>query len=141
MLLLLVRHVGARRARATADVCDKWPERRGSAACRRTRGCQGEGPGGGSVAAAGTVTWGCYWGAGGVVPPACHGGARRGRLSAGVRSEQPERRWSVARRETHQRRGQGMGVRVVATTSAIPTRARRTASVRVEPERCEGGVS
>ena len=80
----------------------------------------------------------CYWGAGGVVPPACHGGARRGRLSAGVRSEQPERGGSVARRETHQRLGQGMGVRAVATTSVITTRAHRTTSVRVESERCEG---
>ena len=49
MWLLLVRHVGARRARATADVCDEWPERRGSAACRRTRGCRGEGPGGAAL--------------------------------------------------------------------------------------------
>ena len=32
VLPLLVRRVGARRVRATADVCVKWPERRGGAA-------------------------------------------------------------------------------------------------------------
>ena len=59
---------------ATADVCDEWPERRGSAACRETRGCRGQGSGGSTVAAAGAVAWGRYWG--GVV--CCRWRAMRG---------------------------------------------------------------
>ena len=140
MLVLLVRRVEARRARATADVGDEWPKRRGNAACRRTRGCRGEGSGGSTVAVAvaGAVAWGRYRGGGGVLPMAFHGGARRGRFSAGVRSEQPERRGSVARRETQECRGQGLGVRAAATAGVITTCASRTARARIESERCEG---
>jgi len=50
----------------------------------------------------------------------------------------PERRGSVARRETQERRGQGMGVRAAATAGVIAMRARRTARARVKSERCEG---
>ena len=55
VLPLLVRHVGARRVRVTADVCAERPERRGSAARRETWGHRGRGSGGSVVAAADAV--------------------------------------------------------------------------------------
>ena len=91
MLPLLARRVGARRVRATADVCVEWPERRRGAARRKTWGRRGQGSGGSAVAAAGAVAWGRYWGGRGVLPLACHGRARLGRRHLTTR-EVPERR-------------------------------------------------
>ena len=106
---LLACRVEARRVHVTADVRVERPERRGSDACRETWGCRGRGSGGSAVAAAGAVAWGRHWGGRGVLPLACHGGTRRGRASAGVRIERSGRRGSIARRETHERRGRAWG--------------------------------
>ena len=54
-VLPLVRHVGARRVRASADVRDERSERRGRAGCREMWGRRGGGSGGGAAAAAGVA--------------------------------------------------------------------------------------
>ena len=58
------------------------------------------------------------------MPLARHRRARRRRVSAGARSEKTERRGSVARRETQERRGQGLGVQAAATAGVIAPCAR-----------------
>ena len=73
VLPLLVHRAGARRVRAITDICIEWPERRGSSACRETRGCRGQCSGRSTVASAGVVACGRYWGGRGVLPLACHG--------------------------------------------------------------------
>ena len=73
------------------------------------------------------------------MPLACHGGARRGRMSAGVRIGQPERRRSVVRREMHGRRGRGVGAQVAAAAGEATTRVRRAGCARAENGGCEGG--
>ena len=138
---LLACRVGARRVHVTADVRVERPERRGSAAYRETWGCRGRGSGGSAVAAAGAVR--CRGGAigGGVVCcrwRAMGGLGGGGRASAGVRIERSGRRGSVARRETHERRGRGVGARAAAAAGVVTMRARRAARARVESERCEG---
>ena len=71
------------------------------------------------------------------MPLACHVGARRGRVSAGVRIEWPERRGSVACRETQEHRSRGVGGRAAAATGVVTLRARRAVCARVESEICE----
>ena len=80
------------------------------------------------------------WGGGGVTSLVCHGRARRGRVCAGARSEQPGRRGrrgSVARHETQERRGLGLGVGVAATVGVIALRARWAVRTRAGYG-CEG---
>ena len=71
------------------------------------------------------------------MPLVCHGRARRGQVSAGARHDHPERRGSVARRETQERRGRGLGVQAAATAGVIALRARWAVRARVEYG-CEG---
>ena len=66
------------------------------------------------------------------MPLARHRRARRGRTSADARSERTERRGRVARRETQERRGQGLGVQAAATAGVIALRARWALRARVE---------
>ena len=51
------------------------------------------------------------------MPLAHHGGVRRGCVSAGARIGWPERRGSAVHRETHERRGWGVGGAYVATVA------------------------
>ena len=71
-------------------------------------------------------------GGGGVMPLVRHRRARRGRVSAGARSEKTERRGSVGRRETQERRGQGLGVQAAAIADFTAPRARWAVRARVE---------
>ena len=73
-----------------------------------------------------------------VLPLACHEGARRVRVGAGVRVERPERRGGVARRETQERRGWGLEAGAAAAASVVTLRACRAVYARAESERCEG---
>ena len=66
------------------------------------------------------------------MPLARHRRARRGRASANARSEKTERRGSVARRETQERRGQGLGVQAAAIVGVTAPRARWAVRARVE---------
>ena len=72
------------------------------------------------------------------MPLAYHGGVRRGRVSAGARIGWPERRGSVIRRDTHERRGRGVGAHVATAAGVVTMRARRAVRARVEFGRCEG---
>ena len=67
---LLVRRVGARRARAAADVCDEWPERRGGVLLAEGRGDVGARARGAALSLSpalsrgGAIGWGavcCRW--------------------------------------------------------------------------------
>ena len=71
------------------------------------------------------------------MPLAYDEGARRGRVSAGVRIGWPERRGSVVRREMHARRGRGVGAHAAAAAGEVTTRARRAVCARVENGRRE----
>ena len=103
-----------------------------NAARRETWGCQGQGSGSSTVAAAGAVARGRHWGGGGVLPLARHGAARRGRVSAGVRIGWPERRGSGVRREMHERRGRGVGGHAAAVAGVVTMRARPAVCARVD---------
>ena len=72
------------------------------------------------------------------MPLAYDEGARRGRVSAGVRIGWPDRRGSAVRRETYERRGLGVGVHVATATGVVTTRARRAVRALVESGRREG---
>ena len=54
-----------------------------------------------------------------MLPLVFHGGGRWGDASAGVRIGRPERRGIAARRETHERRGLGVGAHVATASTAI----------------------
>ena len=137
-VLPLVRHVGARRVRVSADVRVEWPERRGSVACREMWERRGRGLVAGAAAAVGVVAWGRYWGGRGVLPPACHVGAKQVCVSADVRVEWPERRGSVVCREMRERRGWCLGAGVAAAAGVVALRSRRAAYARIEFERFGG---
>ena len=66
------------------------------------------------------------------MPLAHHGGVRQGCVSAGARIGWPERRGSVVHRETHERRGPGVGAYVATAAGAVTMRARRAVCARVE---------
>ena len=135
----LVCHVGARRVHVSADMGVEWPERRGSFARREIWERLGRSLGVSAVAAAGiAAAWGTCWEGRGVLPLACHEGARRGRVGTGVRVERPKRRGSVARRETQERRGWSSGAGAAAAAGVATFCACRAVHARVESERCEG---
>ena len=66
------------------------------------------------------------------MPLAFHEGGRWGDASAGVRIGRPERRGSAVRRETHERRGLGVGAHVATAAGAALTRAHRDVRARVK---------
>ena len=59
-------------------------------------------------------------------------GGRWGDASAGVRIGWPERRGIAVRRETHERRGLGVGAHVATAAGAILMRAHRDVRARVK---------
>ena len=61
-----------------------------------------------------------------------HGGGRRGDASAGVRIGRLERRGIAVRRETHERRGLGVGAHVAAAAVAVLMRVHRDVRARVK---------
>ena len=66
------------------------------------------------------------------MPLVPHGGGRWGDASAGVRIGWPERRGIAVRRETHERRGLGVGAYVVTAAGAALMRAHRDVRARVK---------
>ena len=73
-----------------------------------------------------------------MLPLAYHVGARRGRVSAGVRIGWPERRGSAVRREMHERRGRGVEAHVATAAGVVIMRACRAVRAWVESGRREG---
>ena len=59
-------------------------------------------------------------------------------MSAGARIGWPERRGSAVRRETHERRGRGVGGHVATAAGVVTMRACRAVCARVESGRREG---
>jgi hypothetical protein len=66
------------------------------------------------------------------LPLVFHGGGRWGNASVGVRIGRPERRGIAVRRETHERRGLGVGAHVATAAGAVLMRAHRDVRARVK---------
>ena len=66
------------------------------------------------------------------MPLVFHAGGRWGNASVGVRIGRPERRGIAVRRETHERRGLGVGAHVATAAGAVLMRAHRDVRARVK---------
>ena len=69
------------------------------------------------------------------MPLAFHWGGRWGVVNAGMRIGWPERRGSAVRRETHERRGLGVGAHVATAAGIALTRAHRDMRARLRSGR------